>query len=225
MQYITGTFASVSPLPFFQNYMESSRAISGGALTRVTTFTSILQEVRESYGSSLSLGVLLLVCQHGEHIRMVLFTYVLYLHARMNMYIILWMYSYLRHMYITNIWTDYYTRTTQKHNFCAQPKTDDFQQCKESLLWMRHMSHQSLHSEAMLWEKTVQRFWPKHCTVARWRIYNCKVTWMRRHEYFGLSDFVEQWKRTTWKLVLFLWLKKGNEKLAYLVYLVGIFDS
>ena len=39
---------------FFIHHLQTS----GGALTRVTTFASILQEVRESNGSSLSLGVL-----------------------------------------------------------------------------------------------------------------------------------------------------------------------
>ena len=211
---MTGTFASVSPLPFFQNYMESSRAISHFRWSSYQSYDVYFNPPRSPWivwVFAVSWSTML-VWQHGEHIRMVLFTYVLYLHARMNMYIILWMYSYLRHMYITNIWTDYYTRTTQKHNFCAQPKTDDFQQCKESLLWMRHMSHQSLHSEAMLWEKTVQRFWPKHCTVARWRIYNCKVTWMRRHEYFGVEWFFWTVKKNNLKTSVVSLVEKSWEK-------------
>lgn len=69
MQNMTGTFFQCQSLGRaskpFQNMLYQQvtffiphLSTSGGALTRVTTFASILQEVRESDGSSLSLGVL-----------------------------------------------------------------------------------------------------------------------------------------------------------------------
>ena len=185
-------FPVSNPSTFFQNFMESLRAISKhGVSTGHFLHTSSSNVRWSSYQSydvcfnpprSPWIGWVFAVpwsvmWVNGERILIVFFKNMFlifrYLHEQKVICII---YITINHIFeYIHICTAIYHKHLNPTYYTQTPKTCCFQQGV--------VTSAATTSEAMLWGKMVRRFWPRHCPAARWQIYNCKVTWMKRRRH------------------------------------------